>query len=116
MDANQKRRVNIRYLTDTRLSRKALAEKLGYDGPNYINQLCGRLGSFGSGTARKVEKVLGLEHGWMDELHLDIYSVDDGRAAPPSPTPNKDKVDALGLTEAECLKILNWIDVQRVKP
>lgn len=77
MDANTCRRLNIRYLADHKYSRNFVAEKLGYIGTNYINQLCGGFGSFGSRTARKIETVIGLPKGWMDAPHPDLYSIRD---------------------------------------
>ena len=77
MDANTCRRINIRYLADHRYSRTRLAEDLGYSGTNYINQLCGGFGSFGSNAARKIEKHLNLPKGWMDQPHPDLYDIQE---------------------------------------
>ena len=76
MDAIDKRRLNIKYLADVKYGRIALAEKLGYQDANYINQLCGGFGAFGNRTARKIEKTLDLPHGWMDTLHSDLYKAE----------------------------------------
>ena len=76
MDVTKKRRINIRHLADITHGRKVLAEKLGYDDTNYVNQLCGGFGNFGNRTARKIEQRLALSHGWMDDLHPDLYNLD----------------------------------------
>lgn len=68
MDIDEIRRKNINYWAD-KLGRNILAEKVGYKDTVYINQLCAGHGSFGSRTARKLEKALGLEKGWFDVLH-----------------------------------------------
>ena len=73
MDVKQIRRLNIKYLADVKHTRSGLATKLRYDDTNYINQLCGNFGSFGNATARKIEKALKLAHGWMDNLHPELY-------------------------------------------
>lgn len=90
MDANTCRRLNIRYLADHKYSRNFVADKLGYIGTNYINQLCGGFGSFGSRTARKIETVIGLPKGWMDSPHTDLYSI-------------RDLAEGLDITEEEII-------------
>lgn len=76
MDVETTRRLNINYLANKH-GRGALAELLGYDGTNYLNQLCGFFGSFGSRVARKIEIKLGLPRGWMDNTHPDLYDPDE---------------------------------------
>jgi hypothetical protein len=73
MDIVDIRRENIKYLADTKHGRLRLSEMVGYQDANYINQLCGGFGNFGNRTARKIELKLGLERGWMDNLHPEIY-------------------------------------------
>jgi hypothetical protein len=68
VDIEEIRRKNINYWAD-KLGRNILAEKIGYKDTVYINQLCAGHGSFGSRTARKIEKALELDKGWFDVLH-----------------------------------------------
>jgi len=77
MDVNDKRRLNIKYLADIKYGRIALAEMLGYQDANYLNQLCGGFGNFGTRTARKIESCLSLPHGWMDNSHPELYEPGD---------------------------------------
>lgn len=68
MTIEEIRRANINYWAD-KLGRNLLAKKCGYPDTVYINQLCGGHGSFGSRTARKIERSLGLKVGEFDVLH-----------------------------------------------
>lgn len=71
MSIEEIRRANMNYWAD-KLGRGVLAEKAGYKDTIYINQLCGGHGSFGSRTARKLERALNLESGWFDRVHPGI--------------------------------------------
>ena len=68
MTIEEIRQKNILYWAE-KLGRGTLADKIGYKDTIYINQLCGGHGSFGSRTARKIEKRLGLPQGWFDQEH-----------------------------------------------
>ena len=73
MDISEKRQINMKFLADTNSTRAELAEKLGYQDTNYVNQLVRGFCSLGNRTARKIEVKLGLPHGWMDEIHPELY-------------------------------------------
>lgn len=82
MDIKLIRIANINFLANKH-GRERLAEcdERGKWTTNYINQLCGGFGSFGTGTARRIEKGLGLSFGWMDMPHSDI-TYGDGTTPP----------------------------------
>lgn len=70
MDAKAIRVKNLNNLLDQDGGdRSAFAQKLGYSDVNYFNQIVKGIGSFGDRTARKIEKALNLEHGYMDRVH-----------------------------------------------
>lgn len=99
MDIEQIRRQHINYWAD-RLTRSVLAEKTGYKDTIYINQLCSGHGSFGSRTARKIEKALGLKHGTFDTPFSDTNkSSEQNTSEAPLLTPeqavlwNEDQLD-----------------------
>ena len=69
MEIKDIRRKNILFLADSKYTRGALAEKLGYADTNYLNQLCKGFANIGNNTARKIELKLNLENGWMDKRH-----------------------------------------------
>lgn len=62
-------RVNNLLLLSEKYGRATIAERLGYEDTNYVNQLCRGHGSFGDKTAEKIESAFGLEAGWMDVAH-----------------------------------------------
>lgn len=64
------RRLNLRYLAESKYGRATLAEKLGYPDCNYLNQLLTGHSVVGEKTARKIEERLGLLPGWMDAPYL----------------------------------------------
>lgn len=68
MEIKEIRIENLNLLLET-YSRKQLASEMGYQDTNYLNQLCGGHGSFGSATARKIERCADLTKGWMDVRH-----------------------------------------------
>lgn len=64
------RRINLRALCVKHTARR-LAELLGYGSSSYISQMCGpnSIRPVGEEVARKIEHVLGLPDGWMDQPH-----------------------------------------------
>lgn len=73
MDIKQIRTANINHLADKH-GRERIAEcdERKKWTTNYVNQLCGGFGSFGASTARRIEKGLNLDYGWMDLMHSEI--------------------------------------------
>lgn len=67
MTIEEIRLIHINYLAD-KWGRNTLAEKLGYDGVNYLNGLCSGHTNLGSNAARKIEKKLNLPVGELDEM------------------------------------------------
>jgi len=73
MDIKQIRTANINYLADKH-GRERIVEcdERNKWTINYVNQLCGGFGSFGMSTARRIERGLGLDYGWVDLMHPSI--------------------------------------------
>lgn len=73
MDIKQIRTANINHLA-VKHGRERIAEcdERKKWTTNYVNQLCGGFGSFGASTARRIEKGLYLDYGWMDLMHSEI--------------------------------------------
>lgn len=63
-----------------KLGREPLAEKLGYDDPNYVTGLVNGGHSFGNKTARRFEEHLDLPALWMDTPHPGLWG-EEGKAA-----------------------------------
>ena len=105
MDVVEKRRLNIVYLADKKYGRAMLAEMLGYQDTNYLNQLCKGFGSFGGRTARKIEVKLGLTHGWMDDIHPETMDSADKKI-------QRDVVDSMlqTITTNEARELLDDIN------
>lgn len=70
-------RVNNLLLLAEKHGRSLIAERLGYEDTNYINQLCRGHGSFGDKTASKIEHAFNLETGWMD-VKRDVLASEPG--------------------------------------
>lgn len=68
MDIYEIRRTNLKALCE-KYERTRIAELMGYQDTNYLNGLYSGHNSFGFKTARKMEKALRLESGWIDLLH-----------------------------------------------
>lgn len=76
MDISVIRRANLRKLTDQmndktgKGGQRRLADRLGVK-PVYVSQLIGRTPTrpIGGRTARRVENLLDLPYGWMDQTH-----------------------------------------------
>lgn len=98
MTIEEIRRANINYWAD-KLGRNLLAKKCGYPDTVYINQLCGGHGSFGSRTARKIEKQLGLRVGEFDVLH-DYLEVKKAPGELQAVRTNVKKVPLISYTQA----------------
>ena len=63
------------YLANQYNGRAEFAEKLGYDSPNYINQIAaGHLG-IGHKTAKRIEEAEGLPSGWMSRANYEEWGV-----------------------------------------
>lgn len=79
MDATAYRKLNLKYLCDQR-SRKVISDLTGKSVVQ-INQLLGPVkgsnGRFGPSLAREIETGLGLQHGWLDTPHPDLYPIDE---------------------------------------
>lgn len=73
MDSKEIRRRNLLYLADVKYNRRVLAEKLGYGDSSYLNQLAAQHSKMGDRTAKKIEQVLGLDDGWMDTVHPNLW-------------------------------------------
>ena len=71
MDIQEIRKENLRELSN-RFGRAELADKLGYQDTNYLNQLCSGHSNIGNRTARKIEKALDLEHGKLDHPKIEL--------------------------------------------
>jgi hypothetical protein len=104
VDIEEIRRKNINHWAD-KLGRNILAEKIGYKDTVYINQLCAGHGSFGSRTARKIEKALELEKGWFDVLHDETIK--------PSKSVLLQKIDAetKDFTQSEIAELMLQIEI-----
>jgi hypothetical protein len=72
MDAREIRRLNLRYLAD-KYGRDKLAQKLGYNDVNYLNQVLGKHVNIGPRAPRNWETALDLEQGWFDIQHLELW-------------------------------------------
>lgn len=57
-----------------KIGRAELAERAGWEGPGYVNRIMGGYDNVGARTARKVERVLGLDKGWMDLPHPSLWA------------------------------------------
>ena len=109
MEAAEIRMINFQYLCDTKYSRAYVAEKMGYPDTNYVNQLCGSFGSFGTPTARKAEKAFDLTPGWMDNLHPSLYPDKVDRASWPLST-SQEYIDFFSsMTDSERAEAMAYV-------
>lgn len=60
---------NLRALSAQWGGPTSLAKKLKYAGPSYVSQLYTGVRPITEKTARKIEQILGLSVGWMDQDH-----------------------------------------------
>lgn len=68
-DVQPKRKQNLRELIAQEGGPTNLARKLRYGGPSYLSQMIGEAKPITEKTARMIESVLALPHGWMDTDH-----------------------------------------------
>lgn len=115
MDIKEIRVANLNFWAD-KLGRGILAEKLGYPDTNYLNQLCTGNGSFGNRTAKKIEKRLQLENGWMDRVHTIVsYPSGETHQSPVDATSGKQIIEDItqGFTETDFQELAIQADVIR---
>ena len=79
MEIKDIRKRNAQYWMDS-VGRGALAEKMGYKDTVYLNQIYIGTSNVGTRTARKFEKALELNRGWMDAPHPDLWTLDQEQA------------------------------------
>lgn len=72
MDVKDVRVLNARYLAD-KYGRDKLAEMLGKEDTNHLNQLVGGHGSFGRKVAAQFEEALNLGSLWMETPHPGLW-------------------------------------------
>jgi hypothetical protein len=99
MDIHEIRLANLRMLAADLGSDAALARKLDMAYPllhNYIGKNPTK--RIGDKTARRAEAACGKEHGWMDQLRLDLRKVGDPPPAWPFPV-ERERFDALPAVE-----------------
>lgn len=93
MDTKHIRLANINYLADKHgRDRIAECDSRKKWSANYINQLCGGFGSFGSATARRIERGLNLPFGWMDLPHPEVSYQDQSIALSSDDSADKAKL------------------------
>jgi len=76
------RHKNFMYLANQYNGRAEFAEKLGYDNPNYINQIAAEHLGIGHKTAKRIEEAEGLPAGWMSRPNYEEWGVT--ASTPPS--------------------------------
>lgn len=91
----EQRRTNLRLLVAQYDGPTAFARRLDYNGPSYVSQMLSGHREIHEGTARKIERALGLPERWLDAAR---------GAVAPAPVPVDD--DALTATSAALLTIL----------
>lgn len=67
MDLSERRRWWVAYLAEQR-GRDALAQELGYQDTNYLNQVISGHATLGNGNAKKWQERLALRPDWFDRL------------------------------------------------
>lgn len=75
-DVKEIRYKNFMYLANKYNGRAEFAEKLGYDNPNYINQIAARHLGIGPRTASRIEDAEGLPRGWLGTPHPQEWGVE----------------------------------------
>lgn len=83
MDSKEIRRLNLLGVC-SQTSREDVAARCGYPDTGYLNQLVNKKVSrtqIGDKTARKIEKGIGKEPGWLDVPHPEIWPEDEVMAA-----------------------------------
>lgn len=105
MENKEIRRLNLTYLAEKKYGREVLAQKLGYPGANFVNQMTGGFANVGDKVARKIEERLDLPEGWMDRPCVSGWDVPDAEryyreALSDAPTP------LLAALVSEALRII----------
>lgn len=75
-DVKEIRYRNFMYLANKYNGRAEFAEKLGYDKPNYINQIAARHLGIGPRTAKRIEDAEGLPRGWLGTPHPQKWGIE----------------------------------------
>lgn len=78
MDSREIRWRNFLYLAD-KFGRDKLAQKLGYNDVNYLNQIITRHTHIGPRAPRKWEKALSIDPGWFDNKHPELWEPEDSQ-------------------------------------